>query len=157
MGLDMNLYAERYRGFQYDEDQEKHDTAFMGMKLQECKYEVAYWRKHNQLHGYLVKNFAHKEEDNCEPIWLTKENIEEIIEYLGSVQDIPATPGFFFGDDSNDYHPDQRKEDVDAFNKALNFLEAQEDDSNKRDVKNHNDDSVRINEYQHSVHYQASW
>jgi len=157
MGLDMYLQGERYRGYQRDEEPSTHETAYMGCKLQYSKYEIEYWRKHNQLHGYIVKEFASEAEDNCQPIYLSREDIEQIIEYLGSVQEFPATPGFFFGSDNNEYSPEQRKFDVDAFRKALDFLDAQDEASNMVETMNYNEESIMIREYNHSVEYQASW
>jgi len=153
----MYLQGERYRGYQAGEDSTKHHTAYMGHKLMESRYEIDYWRKHNQLHGYIIKEFATDGEDNCEPIYLSHADIEQIIEYLGSVQDFPAAPGFFFGDDSNEYSPEQRENDVMAFRNALDFLDAEEDQSNMVETLNHEDKTVFRHEYHHNVYYQASW
>jgi hypothetical protein len=41
--------------------------------------ELAYWRKHRDLHGYIIRNFADGV-DECQPIPLSKDNIENIID-----------------------------------------------------------------------------
>jgi hypothetical protein len=69
-------------------------------------HEVAYWRKANAIHGWIVSNFAELG-DNCTPISLTKQNLVDLRELCMKVLDngtpeyaqemLPPTPGFFFG------------------------------------------------------------
>lgn len=67
-------------------------------------YELGYWRKANQVHGYMVRNFAGGEDD-CEEIALTRENLEKLQEDCRTVigdmgkalELLPPTYGFFFG------------------------------------------------------------
>ena len=54
--------------------------------------EIAYWRKHNALHGWMEKLYRKKggtEEFNCVPLELVVVNAM-----------LPETGGFFFGGDS---------------------------------------------------------
>jgi len=41
-------------------------------------YELVYWRKHPDLHGFIVTTFADGV-DNCQQIWLSDNDIETII------------------------------------------------------------------------------
>lgn len=62
--------------------------------------ELAYWRKHPDLHGYIVNTFADGV-DECQKIDLTADNIENIIEAVNK-NNLPETKGFFFGTSSRD-------------------------------------------------------
>lgn len=67
-------------------------------------YEMGYWRKANQVHGYIVDNFA-EGRDNCQEIELTREKLEQLQKdcraVLGDMSKamelLPPTEGFFFG------------------------------------------------------------
>lgn len=70
-------------------------------------HEVAYWRKHSDLNGYMEDLYREKggeeEEFNCVPLYLTKEDIERIIRdhkrHLDEENDftIGESRGFFWG------------------------------------------------------------
>jgi hypothetical protein len=74
------------------------------------KEEIAYWRKHNALHGWMEnlweKQGCPKKHDedgsfNCIPLELNMENLDKLEQdILGS--SLPETQGFFFGADSRD-------------------------------------------------------
>lgn len=83
------------------------------------RYEVlAYWRKHPDLHGYIVQEFAGGI-DECQEIPLTKENIQQIIKAVKEDK-LPYTTGFFFGvSDSAD-----EQETIEKLNTALKKVEA---------------------------------
>lgn len=49
--------------------------------------EIAYWRKFNALHGYIVDTFADGV-DECQKIPLTKENIQKTLEDLKKVREV---------------------------------------------------------------------
>ncbi len=91
--------------------------------------EIAYWRKHPDLHGYIVKTFADGEDD-CQPIPLDAEKIGYIMEAVES-NTLPKTTGFFFGDSSWHNAP----ETLDQLQEVLDYI--------SRTGK--------------SVYYQASW
>jgi len=86
----------------------------------DSRNEMAYWRKHPNLQGWMEQLWESKGrtldgmEDpshfdgsfNCIPIQLTMEDIEKLekdILYGG----MPGTSGFFFGQDSDDYYKQQ--------------------------------------------------
>jgi hypothetical protein len=126
MGLDMYLTAEIY---------------FMGgghtgsYRKKAERFDAGYWRKHPDLHGYIVENFANGE-DNCQPIELDKDSIKQIMSAIEGRQ-LPKTTGFFFGESDND--ATQIKNDLEIFRKALDWLDAQQQGEWR------------------SIEYQASW
>lgn len=64
--------------------------------------EIAYWRKHNRLQGWmeeLYRNKGGKEEFNCKDIELTLEDLDDLSEAVVN-RKLPETQGFFFGEDS---------------------------------------------------------
>lgn len=64
--------------------------------------EIGYWRKHPNLHGFIVNNFADGI-DECQRIDLSLDDMIDIIDAVKN-NDLPSTTGFFFGysDDSRD-------------------------------------------------------
>ena len=90
--------------------------------------EIAYWRKHNRLQGWMEQLWEDKGRPdfneianpmgdfNCQPVELTMSDIEQLEAHVEN-KALPETGGFFFGDDSfgwttedgeeygkNDYH-----------------------------------------------------
>ena len=70
--------------------------------------EIAYWRKHPNLQGWMRKLWESKGnsgEFNGDEIELTWEDLERLEEDLvsGSMAEL-KTVGFFFGNDSDDYY-----------------------------------------------------
>lgn len=58
--------------------------------------ELAYWRKHPNLHGFIVQTFA-EGVDKCQRIPLGEKDLKTIIEAVRRKK-LPATSGFFFGE-----------------------------------------------------------
>ena len=125
MGLDMYLNGKKW--FSNLENVED------GYVVKEHILELGYWRKYPDLHGYIVQTFANGV-DECQPINLTEEQLEQLIDAIAENKLIPTT-GFFFGTS----HPDYAEDDIKILKKALDWL--------KKSVKH---------EYR-SVVYQASW
>ncbi len=123
MGLDMYLTGELH---------------FMkpGRRRGEVKahlYDLGYWRKHPDLHGYIVQHFAGGTDD-CRRIQLGNDGIAQII---GAIRErgLPHTEGFFFGMSDGS----ERARDLIILTDALAWLRACNPD-----------------EYR-SVFYRASW
>lgn len=57
--------------------------------------EIAYWRKHPNLHGFIVNEFAGGV-DECQRIPLTLDAVKKIISATKEDR-LPHTTGFFFG------------------------------------------------------------
>ena len=64
--------------------------------------EIAYWRKHNALHGWMENLYRKKggtKEFNCVPLELVEADLE-MLELVVASAKLPETGGFFFGSDS---------------------------------------------------------
>ena len=81
------------------------------------KREIAYWRKHPHLQGWMENLWeikgrpnAHEDKDiaglsdfNCVPLELTKDDLDGLEEDITNSH-LPRTNGFFFGSDSDDHY-----------------------------------------------------
>jgi hypothetical protein len=85
--------------------------------------ELHYWRKHANLHGYMVQEFG-EGDDNQEPIELTEHRIVLILNALVE-QTLPTTTGFFFG--ASQDTKEEQAEDIEAFTQAQAWLEERPD------------------------------
>ena len=131
MGLDMYLTGEIYISQDWKDDaNNKYEE---GYRLKGHLYEMGYWRKHPDLHGYIVENFA-EGEDDCKPVYLSVDSIKQIIDAIEK-NELPKTDGFFFGESTND--DEEKAEAIGILSKALGWLEA--------------------DDWHRSVVYQASW
>lgn len=127
MGLDMWMFGKEHRVWTEDPD---------ATELVESSddIELAYWRKHPNLHGYIVQQFAGGV-DKCQNIPLTATDLLDIIEAVRS-KELPNTQGFFFGTSTGD--DEEIEYDVEQLGKVLNWL--------TEDTK-----------VLRTIHYQASW
>lgn len=123
MGLDQYLTAKTYI---WSED--RATDIKTGLKIKGLILDVHYWRKHPNLHGYIVQTFADK--DDCQPIHLTEKNIDQIIDAIENDR-LPETTGFFFGESIKTQ--EQKAEDLKVFKKAKELSE------------------------ENDIYYQASW
>lgn len=122
MGLDMNLYGEKSLDYQVEE-------MIDGFKVSKIVLEIAYWRKHPNLHGFIVSGFADGV-DECQRIHLDKDDLHNIIVALknDAIYGEPVT-GFFFGrsyfpgekDEFGSYE-EQKAYDIEVFTKARDWL-----------------------------------
>lgn len=84
--------------------------------------EIAYWRKHHDLHGWMEKLYRLKGGDkqmfNCVPVRLTTEDLDKLqTDLLNSA--LPQTTGFFFGDNPPD---------AESLSRDLKFIEKARDE-----------------------------
>ena len=133
MGLDMYAYTAARAGQQND----YYEGADWDPVLKESvnpnvvkPREIAYWRKHPNLHGWMEKLWNSKGQpgiDHSDPdpmndgpmfngieLELTWEDVDRLEQDLKSNK-LPHTTGFFFGDPSDSYYRDQ---DLAFVNKA---------------------------------------
>lgn len=89
--------------------------------------ELAYWRKHPDLHGFMVKTFANGIDD-CKEIELDADAIKQIIAAITD-KALPKTSGFFFGESDGR----ERDDDIAIFTNALKWLEATDPDPFDKD------------------------
>lgn len=63
--------------------------------------EIAYWRKHPDLHGWMEQLYRKKggteTSFNGDPVLLTEEDIDDL-KITVLTRSLPSTSGFFFGD-----------------------------------------------------------
>jgi hypothetical protein len=94
--------------------------------------EVAYWRKFNALHNYLVKNLQDGIDDCQRSRQFTKDDVEKILYILKSVDEfplsaevlLPSVSGFFFGQTSYDkWYYDAVKGAIHKFQNILEMVE----------------------------------
>ena len=106
-----------------------------GKKVKTSIVDLGYWRKHPNLHGYIVETFA-SGIDECQEIPLDEEQLEQIAKAIED-RKLPHTEGFFFG--SSECHEEEFETSVDAkiFREAKDFL--------------------RKSDWSRSVYYRASW
>lgn len=166
MGLDMYLYANTYDSkptYNYDkEKKDKVSKTFYPRALnklarkhadnnflsKETFYQIGYWRKFNALHGFIVEHYA-EGVDECQKIYLSKDDIEEILKKLKIIKKVPSsalkimppTSGCCFGSkDIDEWFIKDVEYSVELFEDVLEMLE-------KNDK--------RKNYYE--IYYQASW
>jgi len=81
--------------------------------------ELAYWRKHHDLHGWMERLYrakgGTKESFNCVPVRLTKADIT-CLEHDVLNHALPETQGFFFGTNPPDEFT--REQDMEFIKKA---------------------------------------
>lgn len=94
MGLDM--FARRTKREIPDVDFNSDDEAGDASN----DVEIAYWRKHPNLHGWMGKLYRAKggkdEDFNVVPVKLTAEDLDAL-EKAVNADELPHTTGFFFG------------------------------------------------------------
>jgi hypothetical protein len=82
--------------------------------------DLGYWRKHPNLHGYIVEHFAGGK-DECQEIGLHSDDLRQIIEAI-EAEELPETSGFFFGNSDGT----EKENDLQIFRQALAWLEEPE-------------------------------
>jgi hypothetical protein len=113
MGLDMYAYVaakakqndEFYEGAVFD----KESNDYVNPNVSKPR-EIAYWRKHPNLHGWMEKlaeqkNLKYNSFNGIE-LELTAEDLDELERAVTHSQ-LPATSGFFFGNDSDQHYYSQ--------------------------------------------------
>ena len=109
MGLDQYAYVAAKAGQQT----EFYDTAVYDENIKAYANptvakprEIAYWRKHPNLHGWMQRLWESKGNSgdfNGDELELTWEDLDELERAVTHGQ-LPATKGFFFGDDSDEHY-----------------------------------------------------
>lgn len=132
MGLDMYLSKKTYFGNQYREPKEQvivttPENLKGEIKQKRVSYiieSVAYWRKANQIHNWLVNN-VQSGEDDCKEYYVSREQLKELIDackkdlktikkegYETENLILQPTSGFFFGSTDVDEYFVQQLEDT---------------------------------------------
>ena len=119
MGLDMYAYVARKQGQMRDYYESYNHDADSGPV--EKPREIAYWRKHPNLHGWMHKLWnerGHSGDFNGDELELTFEDLDRL-EYVVKHKELPGTSGFFFGNDSDDHY---RADDLEFIKQARSEL-----------------------------------
>lgn len=111
MGLDMYAYVAAREGQERDHwdsgDFDPYTGDYTNHKVSK-PIEIAYWRKHPNLHGWMYRLWTSKGNHgdfNGDELELTWEDIDQLEHDLnaGTVKEVNAT-GFFWGDPSDEYY-----------------------------------------------------
>jgi hypothetical protein len=113
MGLDMYAYAAARAGQQnefYESAEFNADSKdFENLSVNKPR-EIAYWRKHPNLHGWMEKLAEKKGIEystfNGVELELTYDDLE-ILELDVIAGTLPGTTGFFFGNDADEHYKEQ--------------------------------------------------
>ncbi len=107
MGLDMYAYV-GIKG-QRDDYHDKGDwdeTSKDFVSPVAKPREIAYWRKHPNLHGWMQQLWESKGNEgdfNGDELELSWQDLDELEQAVRHGQ-LPATGGFFFGKDADEYY-----------------------------------------------------
>ena len=111
MGLDQ--YATARKGDAITDDE--GDTYY------EDSMELAYWRKHPNLQGWMENLYHEKGGDesfNCVDLELDLEDLDALEESLDE-EALPETAGFFFGANADDHYAEADREFIVAARAAI--------------------------------------
>jgi len=112
MGLDMYAYVAAKAGQQreyYETSSFNEETGEYGSTTVEQPREIAYWRKHPNLHGWMRKLWESQGNEgdfNGDELELTWDDLE-VLELDVIAGTLPGTTGFFFGNDADDHYREQ--------------------------------------------------
>jgi hypothetical protein len=116
MGLDMYAYVAAKEGQQrefYESAEFDDDTKEFVNKTVEQPREIAYWRKHPNLHGWMEQLWKSRNGSNGDSatfngieLELTWEDLE-VLELDVIAGALPSTSGFFFGNEADDHYREQ--------------------------------------------------
>lgn len=145
MGLDMYLYGRKTDyGYIRADFAGKEFPKQDGFLVAYVELFLGYWRKHSDLHGYIVEEFADGV-DECQRIEIDEDGLVKLIEAV-KAHKLPQTSGFFFGrsaragDGNAEELAAQDAKDLAILEKALAWLR----------------DADKANDFR-SIIYQASW
>jgi hypothetical protein len=111
MGLDMYAYVATKPG----QNDEYWESAQLDPETKEYvskvtkPRELAYWRKHPNLHGWMHRLWnqkGFKGDFNGDELELTREDLD-VLEQDVIEGNLPGTSGFFFGDDADEYYQEE--------------------------------------------------
>ena len=108
MGLDQYAYI-------------KENSGEIDGKPQEQHIDVATWRKHPNLQGYmeaLWRKRGGKGEFNCVSVELSWQDVHDLASTIIEGK-LPETAGFFFGSDADEHY---KKDDLKFVSKALKHI-----------------------------------
>jgi|TARA_B100000287_G_C19938778_1_gene505614 hypothetical protein len=111
MGLDQ--YANAHKGESVTDEN--------GFTSYPDSMELAYWRKHPNLQGWMENLWrcrGNSGEFNCVDVELDEEDLDNLERSLDN-NALPETQGFFFGQNSDDHYAEQDREFIVAARNAI--------------------------------------
>jgi hypothetical protein len=121
MGLDMYAYrtsVQLSKGVDFQDEIRSNEN-----EESKCS-ELAYWRKHPNLHGWMENLYYQKggegESFNCVPVELTVEDLDALEADITG-RNLPETAGFFFGSSYGD--EDEVNRDLEFVKDARHAIE----------------------------------
>lgn len=126
MGLDMYAYTatkpnarrEWYDNAQWDDASASFKNTLPGV---EEPTEIAYWRKHPSLHGFMADLWRRQGNDgefNGDELELTLDDLLEL-EIAVQAGQLPPTSGFFFGNPADSIYLDEDLEFIATARQAI--------------------------------------
>lgn len=115
MGLDQNAYRIK-KGVIKSSVPQPNDVPSDDLE------EIAYWRKHPNLQGWMEKLYQDKggkDVFNCKFVRLSLEDLELLRDDVAKGY-LPKTSGFFFGEDADKYY---REDDLKFIDEAIRSIE----------------------------------
>lgn len=134
MGLDMYLQGEKF--LWGDWETPTNDRVEDGKRISAIHVDLGYWRKHPNLHGFIVATFANGV-DECQRINLSVDHLKTILAAVKDPKSLPQTEGFFFGE--SDGSQEEIEKDVKIIEEAIAWAETKEERVSRQ------------------VYYRASW
>lgn len=136
MGLDMYLCGRKSLMENFKEPARNRTED--GHRVSIVEIDLGYWRKHPDLHGFIVQNFA-EGQDTCQEIDLGEADLQKVVEAVERGE-LPETEGFFFGSSQGYWQsPEGVEETTKYLMGAIRWLRSAPPDERR------------------SLYYQASW
>jgi hypothetical protein len=116
MGLDMYAYVAAKEGQQrefYESAEFDNDAKDFVNKTVEQPREIAYWRKHPNLHGWMEQLWKSRNGGKGDHATFNGIELEltwtdlEVLELDIIAGTLPGTTGFFFGNEADDHYREQ--------------------------------------------------
>ena len=125
MGLDMYLRGKK-SVFRHREHPDTPPPEQDGFRVVGFDLDLGYWRKHPNLHGFIVQHFAGGVDD-CKPVHLTADDLRLIRDAVIE-KTLPYTSGFFFGASAkpeDEWYESQLTYDIKTLSAAIDWLEGE--------------------------------
>ena len=133
MGLDMYLTGRRYLWGSNENDKkvaeaiDKLDIGTNGMRVKGVECEAMYWRKANNVHGWIVEHVQNGEDD-CKEYEVGIDQLQALVDACkraladreNAAEILPPTSGFFFGNNElDDWYWENLEMTVEGLSKVL--------------------------------------
>lgn len=123
MGLDMYAFSVAPESIEVDDD-----STIRGIDENTETTKIAYWRKHNALHGWIEDMYRKKggteESFNCIPVEITSDDLDQLERDVED-ESMKGVEGFFFGgaeysEEDKAYYKEEDLKFISAAREAMN-------------------------------------